>query len=224
MPDRSTTRRSFFGLSAGAAFLCTIGGREVRLDDPDAARKADALAAQVPRPPGAAPEDALTFPTPEPQPGGRKREYWVQARTRGWDVAPTGRDDWHGRPIPGKRNFRALVYQLMKPGFAAPNGPPLDARARRSTPRSATRSSCTSATPPRRSTRRSRCTRTASATRPTTTASTSASTRAWAASSRPARSSPTRGRRRRTRSASGRTTTTARTTRSTRSAARSARS
>jgi manganese oxidase len=126
MPDRrSTTRRSFFGLSAGAAFLCTIGGREVRLDDPDAARKADALAAQVPRPPGAAPQDALTFPTPEPQPGGRKREYWIQARTRGWDVAPTGRDDWHGRPITGKRNFRALVYQLMKPGFAARNGPPL---------------------------------------------------------------------------------------------------
>jgi manganese oxidase len=97
----------------------------VRLDDPDAARKADALAAQVPRPPGATPQDALTFPTPEPQPGGRKREYWIQARTRGWDVAPTGRDDWHGRAITGKRNFRALVYQLMKPGFAAPNGAPV---------------------------------------------------------------------------------------------------
>ena len=125
MPDHSSTRRSFFGLSAGAALLCTIGGREVRLDDPDAARTADALAAQVQRPPGAAPQDELTFPTPEPQPGGRKREYWIQARTRGWDVAPTARDDWHGRPIPGKRNFRALVYQLMKPGFAGPNGPPL---------------------------------------------------------------------------------------------------
>ena len=125
MPDRSTTRRSFFGLSAGAAFLCTIGGKEVRLDDPDAARKADALAAQVQRPPGAAPQDDLTFPTPEPQPGGRRREYWIQARTRGWDVAPTGRDDWHGRAIPGKRTFRALVYQLMQPGFAGPAGPPL---------------------------------------------------------------------------------------------------
>ena len=70
MPDRSTTRRSFFGLSAGAALLCTIGGQEVRLDDPDAARKADALASQVKRPPGAAPQDQLSFPTPEPQPGG----------------------------------------------------------------------------------------------------------------------------------------------------------
>jgi hypothetical protein len=28
-------------------------------------------------------------------------------------VAPTGRDDWHGRRIPGKRNFRALVYEIV---------------------------------------------------------------------------------------------------------------
>jgi hypothetical protein len=125
MDDSSTTRRSFFGLSAGAALLCTIVGEEVRLDDPDAAGKADALAAQVKRPPGAAPQDELSFPTPEPQPGGQRREYWIQARTRRWDVAPTGRDDWHGRPVPGKRRFRALVYQLMQPGFAAPAGPAL---------------------------------------------------------------------------------------------------
>ena len=124
MPERSTTRRSFFGLGAGAAFLCTIGGQSVRLDDPRAAEKADALAAQVKRPPGAVPQDDLTFPTPEPQPGGRKREYWIQARTRSWDVAPTGRDDWHGEKIAGKRTFRALVYQQMLPGFAGENGAP----------------------------------------------------------------------------------------------------
>jgi len=125
MPDSSTTRRSFFGLSAGAALLCTIGGQEVRLDDPDAASKADALAAQVERPAGASPQDELSFPTPEPQPGGTRREYWIQARTRRWDVAPTGRDDWHNRPVAGRRSFRALVYQLMQPGFAAPAGPAL---------------------------------------------------------------------------------------------------
>ena len=39
------------GLSAGAAFLCTIGGQQVRLDDLRAAQKADALAAQVKRRP-----------------------------------------------------------------------------------------------------------------------------------------------------------------------------
>jgi FtsP/CotA-like multicopper oxidase with cupredoxin domain len=125
MPDGSTTRRSFFGLSAGAALLCTIGGKEVRLDDPQAARKADSVAAQVSRPPGAAPEDRLSFQTPRPRPGGTTREYWIQARTRRWDVAPTRRDDWHGRPVPGKRGFVALVYQLMQPGYAGPAGPPL---------------------------------------------------------------------------------------------------
>ena len=127
MPDRSSTRRSFFGLSAGgAALLCTIGGKEVRLDDPDAARKADALASQVQRPPGATdghPVDTLVFGTPQPRPGGVKREYWIQAKTRQWDVAPTRRDDWHGEPVRGKRKFQALVYQLMTPGFAGPAGP-----------------------------------------------------------------------------------------------------
>src|SRR5215210_1597321 len=120
---RDTTRRSFFGLSAGAALLCTIGGEELRLDDPRAARRADALAAHVERPPGAVPQDELAFPTPSPQPDGVRREYWVQARRASWDVAPTGRDDWHDRPIAGPRRFRALAYQRMQTGFAAPAGP-----------------------------------------------------------------------------------------------------
>jgi manganese oxidase len=117
---RDSTRRSFFGVTAGAALLCTIGGEQVRVDDPRAARKADALAAQVKRPPGAAPQDDLAFPTPSPQPGGTAREYWIRARPVTWDVAPTRRDDWHDRPITGRRRFKALAYQLMLPGFAAP--------------------------------------------------------------------------------------------------------
>ena len=135
--------------------------------------------------PAPSPQDQLSFPTPEPQPGGVRREYWIQARTRRWDVAPTGRDDWHNRAVGGKRSFRALVYQLMQPGFAAPAGPAADARA--DAPRRGRRRA-RRALPQRRDearARRSRCTRTASATRPTTTASTSASTRASAASSRP---------------------------------------
>ena len=67
--------------------------------------------------------DELTFATPEPQPGGTRREYWIRARTVRWDIAPTGRDDWLGHAIPQPRQFRAVVYQAMTPGFAAAAGP-----------------------------------------------------------------------------------------------------
>jgi manganese oxidase len=121
-----TTRRSFLGVSAGTALLCTIGGEDVVLDGPGAADRADALAARVQRPRGSAAQtdvDRLAFPIPEPQPGGRRREYWIQAVTRSWDVAPTGRDDWHDRKVPGPKTFRAFAYQPMLPGFAGPVGP-----------------------------------------------------------------------------------------------------
>ena len=39
-------------------------------------------------------------------------------------MAPSGRDDWHGQPITGKRSSGALVYQQMPPGFAGENGAP----------------------------------------------------------------------------------------------------
>jgi manganese oxidase len=61
---------------------------------------------------------------PQPQPGGVRREYWVQARTVLWDVVPRRRDEWHGRPIRGPRQFRAFAYQRMSTGFARRLGPP----------------------------------------------------------------------------------------------------
>lgn len=60
---------------------------------------------------------------PMPAPGGRVVEYWVQARSGPWNVAPTGRDEWHDKPIAGPHTFRAFTYQLMTPGFASPAGP-----------------------------------------------------------------------------------------------------
>jgi hypothetical protein len=76
-------RRGFLAAGAGA-FLCTIGGERVLLSKPGDAAKADAAAARVPRPrflaadakppQGASPVDKLTFATPQPQPGGTKRE------------------------------------------------------------------------------------------------------------------------------------------------------
>jgi hypothetical protein len=70
----------------------------VRLDEPGAARRA--------RGPPRLPHAAAAARRPGASTGSK-------ARTRGWDVAPTGRDDWHGRRIPGKRNFRALVYEIV---------------------------------------------------------------------------------------------------------------
>jgi FtsP/CotA-like multicopper oxidase with cupredoxin domain len=122
------TRRRFLQAGAGTALLCTIGGRDFALRSAKDAEAADAAARAVARPrqaPGAAGEaaDALRFGTPEPQPGGVRREYWIQARAATWDIAPTGRDDWHGHAIGKPRAFKAVVYQLMTPGFAQPAGP-----------------------------------------------------------------------------------------------------
>jgi FtsP/CotA-like multicopper oxidase with cupredoxin domain len=129
--DTGLPRRGFLALGAGA-FLCSIGGDQVVLSRPGDAAKADAAARRVapPRaraarttpPQGGDPVDQLKFPTPQPQPGGVKREYWIQARDVLWDIVPTRprRDQWHGRAIAGPSVYRAFVYQQMTEGFAAP--------------------------------------------------------------------------------------------------------
>ena len=115
MPPESDTglpRRGFLALGTGA-LLCSIGGDQIVLSRPGDAAKADAAARRVapPRaraarttpPQGSDPVDQLKFPTPQPQPGGVKREYWIQARDVLWDIVPTRprRDQWHGRAIAG---------------------------------------------------------------------------------------------------------------------------
>lgn len=122
-------RRTFLGAGAGAgaALICTIGGERVRLSEPGDAAKADAAARRVAQPAAArvdVNEPNGPFPAPEPAAGGTRREYWIQAATRTWDIIPTGRDDWHDRRISGPRRFRAFAYQPMSPGFADPAGPP----------------------------------------------------------------------------------------------------
>src|SRR3954454_25417475 len=117
-------RRGFLGVG-GTALICTLGGKSTSLRSVDDVRQADAKAAGLRRPAALRADrvDALKFGTPEPQPGGQVREYWVQARSIRWDVAPTGRDDWMDMPIRGKRTFTALVYQAYTDGFAKPAGP-----------------------------------------------------------------------------------------------------
>ena len=219
MTGKPSTRRSFFGAAGGVALLCTIGGREVESPVPRA------CARPMPRPrrcSGRVPPPLRPCRRSSPRrrrpqgvlDPGRDRALVDHAQAQGRVAQPL---------VLGRNVFTAYVYRLMTPGFAE-YAAPATSPDRRCPPRSATSSSCTSATRTRRWARPSRCTRTGSSTTPSTTAPSWASTRARAASSLPASRSPTSGSARPIQSATGRTTTTARTTRSTRSAACSARS
>jgi FtsP/CotA-like multicopper oxidase with cupredoxin domain len=116
--DRSTTRRSFFGLAGGTALLCTIGGEEVEVTGPRSLDKADRAAARVARPRSAS--LLQDVPQIQPAPGGRRREHWIQANTVRWEITPHKRDEWHNRKLPKRYTYRAYCYQEMTPGFAAP--------------------------------------------------------------------------------------------------------
>ena len=117
-------RRGFLGVG-GTALVCTLGGKAISLRSVDDVRAADAKAAGLKRPAAARADsvDALKFGTPQPQPGGQVREYWIQAKAVKWNVAPTGRDDWMDMAVGGQKTFTALVYQLYSDGFAKPIGP-----------------------------------------------------------------------------------------------------
>jgi FtsP/CotA-like multicopper oxidase with cupredoxin domain len=111
---------------SGAALVCSIGGERVVLRNPGDAREADAAARRVRRPKAKAAQNASQgdFPRPQPAPGGSNKEYWVQARSRTWDIVPTHRDEWHDARISGKTKFTALVYEPMTPGFGERIGSP----------------------------------------------------------------------------------------------------
>lgn len=117
-------RRNFLGVAGGAALLCGLGGKPLTQSTVAEVAKADAAARGLKKPASAREAiDTAQFPTPEPQPGGQKREYWIAARSVTWDVAPKGRDEWMNHRWRGKRRFRALVYQLHNEGFAGATGP-----------------------------------------------------------------------------------------------------
>lgn len=115
-------RRHFLQSAAAVPFLCSVGGKTVEVATSRDVDLADRTAAKVRRPAGTA-AAAGQFPTPEPAPGGQVREYWIQARSRIWDIAPKRVDEWMKERIRGRTKFRAFVYQLMSAGFAEPIGP-----------------------------------------------------------------------------------------------------
>ena len=83
-----------------------------------------------------------------------------------WDIAPSGQDEWMRERVRRTAHVPRVRLPAVLDRLRASRSAPPACPARRSRARSATRSSSTSATPTRSSTRPSRCTRTASSTRP----------------------------------------------------------
>src|SRR4051794_31285675 len=128
---RGLDRRRFLGVAGGTALLCGLGGRPLAAKTAAEVDGADPVARALKKPASARaaaagtkdPIDTATFHTPDPQPGGQKRVYWIAAHSTTWNIAPTGRDEWMNHKIKGKKKFTALVYQEYTEGFVAPKGP-----------------------------------------------------------------------------------------------------
>ena len=119
------SRRGFLGVGGSAALLCALGDKPLRNITPKDIARVDQEAAKFKKPPSAVAAAAAVGPenAPQPQPGGKKNEYWVAARSLNWDIVPTGKDEWMAQKIKGKKTFRAFVYQQFSDGFASPIGP-----------------------------------------------------------------------------------------------------
>ncbi len=128
LTDASLDRRSFLAASSMLCLTNSVLPKTHKLvGKADAkARASTAMNMQHGRMGGAVkdPVDSLKFGTPEPQPGGSVREYWIAATSLKWDIAPTGRDDWMKMAVPRATTFRAFAYQLFSPGFARPLAAP----------------------------------------------------------------------------------------------------
>lgn len=127
---KGVDRRDFLSLGAGAAGLfCALSAKDISNLSSRDVKHIDAAAASLKHPKFKAkaaaatldPVDRYDFDTADPAPGGQVREYWIQATTVLWDPIPTGKDAWMGGKQTHKK-FRALVYQLMTPGFASTAG------------------------------------------------------------------------------------------------------
>src|SRR3954471_15977561 len=75
---RALDRRGFLGVAGGAALLCGIGAHPIAQRAVAEVAQADAAARPLRKPASARePIDTTTFPTPQPQPGGQQRVYWL---------------------------------------------------------------------------------------------------------------------------------------------------
>jgi FtsP/CotA-like multicopper oxidase with cupredoxin domain len=113
-------RRRFLAAGGSGLLLCTLGGQQIRSD-----RKADveALTRELEVPPkvaaaqrAAAPATASTVLTAG---GGSRREYWIRAEERRWNIVP-GRDQMLQQKVRGKSTFTAYGYRPYTQDFATP--------------------------------------------------------------------------------------------------------
>ena len=123
-------RRRFLKKSAAGGagvFFCSIA--ETQGASAADIRAADRSASSLRRPKSLAKNprdrvDSLRFGTPEPQPGGVVREYWLEATDMRWTITPHRHDPWMGMKVRGSTTFDAMAYQEWTTGFAAPKGKP----------------------------------------------------------------------------------------------------
>src|SRR3954463_14204622 len=116
----SFDRRQFLA-GGGAAFVCTLAGHKLFLDQPADLPK---LAREVQVPPKVAaaegPGQTQFVSDVSTAAANAQRRYWIRAEERRWDIVPTGRDEMMDKPVSGKTRFPAYVYRGYTANFARP--------------------------------------------------------------------------------------------------------
>src|SRR3954451_14823983 len=116
----SFDRRQFLA-GGGAAFVCTLAGHKLFVDQPADLPK---LASGVKVPPKVAaaqgPAGAQFVSDTSSAADRAQRQYWIRAEERGWNIVPTGRDEMMDKPVKGDTRFKASTYRAYTPNFGQP--------------------------------------------------------------------------------------------------------
>jgi FtsP/CotA-like multicopper oxidase with cupredoxin domain len=114
-------RRQFLA-GGGAAFVCTLAGHKLFLDQPaDVPKLARGL--HVPPKVAAAqgPEETQFVTDTTSAAANAQREYWIRAEVREkWGIVPTKRDEMMDQPVKGKVRFDAYTYRGYTRNFGQP--------------------------------------------------------------------------------------------------------
>jgi FtsP/CotA-like multicopper oxidase with cupredoxin domain len=124
MRGRRVDRREFLAAGGGGLLLCTRGGQQIfnnqEADVAQLTREID-VPPKVRNPKPAAAE-AAPATLAAARANGTRREYWIKAEQRRWNIVPKGRDQMLGKKVKGKKKFTAYGYRAYTQGFGAPIG------------------------------------------------------------------------------------------------------